>query len=236
MTDVFGEEFDVSINGTGDTTDQAYEDFYEVTTEQNLAIEMYDELCQQKGIKCKYISRTFKNVDDIFGEDLYSAFYDKDAFPVTLFPLDFTNYNPEAIFGKTQYTSSATPRFHIVKKRFTLEAQKWNLELVNPKPGDLILVEITDDIFELSFNEPSAQYYSSGIAYVWELMCERFRYAGEEFETNDERLDTIKDVDSFGINPDINAVITGDNVRIEVVEDPVDPIVDPDEGDIFDGC
>lgn len=233
----FGEEFDVSRHGTGPTVEDAFDEFYEITTEQNLAEEMYDELCEKYGLKCMYYSRVFHDIDGVFGEDRYSLFSSEFSFPVKLYALDFKKYNPSAAFNKSQYTTNDNPSFHIVKKRFQLEAQRHlGIEDFEPKPGDVFLIEMTDDVWQINFAEPEAQYYDRGRAFVWEFLCERYSFGGERFETGDDRLDTIEDVDNLGINPDPNAV-TGDNLRVNIIaNDPTDPIVDPDERDIWDGC
>lgn len=233
----FGEEYDVSRHGTGSTTSSAFEDFYETQTEQNLAEDMYDELCQKYGLKCWYFSRVFQNMDGIFGEDTHSLFSEEYSFPVKLYPLDFTKYNPSSAFNKSQYTTNDSPTFHVVKKRLAYEAQKHGLEDFEPKPGDIFLIEMTKDIWAINFSEPEAQYYDRGEAFVWEFMCERFSISGEEFNTGNEDLDTLKDVDNLNIYPDKDEV-TGDNLRLDdIADDKVNPIIDQDEEiDIWRGC
>jgi len=232
----FAEEFDVSKNQTDDTVKNAFEFFYSEESEQNLAEEMYDELCEKFGLKCQFYSRIFDDISGIFGEDRNSLFTSEYTFPIKLFPLDFTKYNPSSAFNKSQYTTNDYPRFHVVKKRFALESEKYLGESIEPKPGDIFLLEMTDDIWKFNFTEPEAQYYDRGKAFVWELMCERFSFSGETFETGDNRLDLIKDVDNLNIFPDKDSV-TGDNLRLdELVKDGLESFIDDSETDIFGGC
>lgn len=233
---VFGDILDVSRVGDQDN-DVIFDDFYETQSEQNLSEDMYDELCEKYGLKCQYVSRTMENVDGVIGEDLYSSFTGLMMFPVKLYPLDFRSYNPSAAFQKSQYTSNDKIRMHVVKKRIELEAKKHlGIDNFEPMPGDIFLIEMTNDIWRIEFNEPEAQYYDRGRAFVWEFRCQRFSYSGELMETGDDRFDSIQDVDNFDIIEDPENA-TGDNYRVKVAtEDPVDPIIDPDEDNFFEGC
>lgn len=232
---MFGDEYDVSRNNTGETVSKSFDEFYETESEQNLSISMYDELCQKYGLKCMYYSRVFHDIDGVFGEDRYSLFTSEFSFPIKLYAINFTKYNPSAAFNKTQYTTNDNPKFHIVKKRFALAAKKHlGIENFEPKPGDVFLIEMTDDVWQLNFTEPEAQYYDRGKAFVWEFMCVRYNFGGEKFETGDDRLDLIKDVDNLGINPDPDKV-TGDNLRVKSITSKT-LIVSPENKDIYGGC
>ena len=222
--------YDVSNSRNG--SDYINYRLYDSEEEQNLSETLYDECCQKYGLEVLWVRREFVNIDGIIGEDRYSLFSGENAFPLKLYALDFHNYNSDAFFAKTQITYPDKVRFHMTKNRFAAETERHFGRAVEPQIGDIFLINITNDIWVVNFNEPEAQYYERGRAYVWEFDCTRYIHSGENFETGNNELDFVVSVDDFDLNPPDK--VTGDNTRIDELEE-LNDIIDEDEIDIYGG-
>ena len=228
-------DYDVSKNSTGEEYTSL--NLYASETQQGLQESVYDEACQKYGLEVVYISRQFVEVDGVIGEDRHSLFSGDHSFKCKLYPLSFTNYNPTTVFAKSQPIIYDRAKFHIVKRRFLEDAERGTgIRDLDPQIGDIFKIVMTGDIFTVNFNEPEAQYYDRGKAFVWEFDCERETVTGDNYDTGDKEIDMLHDVDniSFAVDP---RAITGDNLRIEEEQNELtdNPIVDPDELDIYGG-
>lgn len=210
---LFAFDYDVSRNNTGSPNQNLY--LYNSPGQQSLQETLYDESCQKYGIEVIWISRQDGDVDGILGEDYNALYSGRFVFPLTIFPLDFTNYNPETFFERSQPTYKDKARFHIVKKRFTREADiHLGISDLQPQVGDLFQIKMTGDLFTVNFNEPESQYYDQGKAFVWEFRCIRKSVDGDNYDTGIESIDDTQFIDNLDYATDPEKV-TGDNLRIE---------------------
>ena len=93
-----------------------------------------------------------------------------------------TQYAP---FVKSYYNAEAGRPTHEDLKNLEGETSR-------PKEGDLIYFPFDDGIFEIKYVQFDQPWFQLGRGYVYELMCEKFEFSGESFETGYEEIDQAK--------------------------------------------
>jgi len=82
----------------------------------------------------------------------------------------------------------------VSKKRFKNETG-----LVRPREGDLIYLPLTKGLFEIKFVEHEKPFYQLGKNYVFALSVELFQYNHEIFETGQEEIDSLAELQKYSL-------------------------------------
>ena len=181
------------------------------TTEQNLLDSLVIEQIAMFGADFIYMPRKMLNLDKLLHESSKNAF--EFGMPIPMYVKTFSGYNNgmEMLtkFGvrasdevtlvmsrsawNTQYAPFVKSYYNSVAGRPT-SADLHNLEgeTSRPKEGDLIYFPFDDGIFEIKYVQFDQPWFQLGKGYVYELMCEKFEFSGESFETGYEEIDQAK--------------------------------------------
>ena len=85
----------------------------------------------------------------------------------------------------------------VSKSRFLQEVVSQEPGMSRPREGDLIAIPDTIDkrkrLFEISSVNAEEVFYQLGKLYTWELKCRAFSFAGEEFDTGVDSIDSYND-------------------------------------------
>lgn len=185
------------------------------TGEQGLIDDLVIEQINMFGFDCLYMPRRMINLDKLLHEASKNAF--EFAMPVPVYLKTFSGYNNgmEMLtkFGvrasdemtlvlsrsvwNTQYAPFVKGYYNAIGER-PPEALLNHLEgeTSRPKEGDLIYFPFDDGIFEVKYVQFDEPFFQLGRGYVYQLMCEKFEYSGESFETG------YNEIDNFMITPD----------------------------------
>lgn len=145
------------------------------------------EVTQQKGIPVKYLPRRLQKKDLVWGEDVLSSF--------------------DTVVSTKMYLNNATEfggsgdlfqKFGLnVDNRLTLTCQKDQLDSqlqVEPMPGDLILFEFNNKLFEVAHVEKERPaFFLFGEIMIYEFTLKLFDYSGEDMATGIDVLDSLNE-------------------------------------------
>jgi hypothetical protein len=74
-----------------------------------------------------------------------------------------------------------------------------------PKPGDLIYLPLTNDLFQISFAEHESVFYQLGYRYIWRIDVQKYDYSHEKMKTGKPEIDRVQqffeNVDSASNDP-----------------------------------
>lgn len=210
-----------------------YLDAYQNKSEQNLYDDLTVEAIKMYGMDVFYMPRETLERDNIFGEDIKSAFSDNYMIEMYLDSVDGFegDGNILAKFGM-QVKDSAT--LIVSKRRF--QETIWGQ--VRPVEGDLIFVPLSNSIFEINFVEHENPFYQVGKLFTYKLTVELFTYSHEAFDTGKTCIDNIND----DYDPSIQ-IDSADNEDIQTESDihtveennPKDTFENIDDADPFGG-
>ena len=186
------------------------------TGEQGLLDDLVKEQIAMFGADFLYMPRTMLNLDRLLHESSKNAF--EFAMPIPAYVKTFQGYqNGMEMLTKfgvrasdevtlvisrsvwnTQYAPFVKSYYNAKAGRPTTEDLK-NLEgeTSRPKEGDLIYFPFDDGIFEIKYVMFDQPFFQLGRGYVYELMCEKFEFSGESFETGYEEVDQAKTVPDY---------------------------------------
>ena len=181
------------------------------TTEQDLLDDLVIEQIAMFGADFLYMPRKMLNLDKLLHESSKNAF--EFAMPVPMYVKTFSGYNNgmEMLtkFGvrasdevtlvmsrsvwNTQYAPFVKSYYNAEAGRpTTADLENLEGETARPKEGDLIYFPFDDGIFEIKYVMFDQPFFQLGRGYVYELMCEKFEFSGESFETGYEEIDQAK--------------------------------------------
>ena len=191
------------------TTNPYFNSVYPGTsTEQNLVDSLVIEQIAMFGADMLYLPRKMLNLDKLLHESSKSAF--EFAMPIPLYVKTFSGYNNglemltkfgvrssdevTLVASRSVWNTSYAP---FIKSYYNAQAgrdPKSELnylegETARPKEGDIIYFPFDDSIFEIKYVMFDQPFFQLGKGYVYELMCEKFEYSGETFETGYEEVD-----------------------------------------------
>jgi hypothetical protein len=200
------------------------------TVETDLWESIYDESAQHFGVECIYLPRTFVNIDEIIGEDLYSVFEEHKIFKLRLYLTTSDMYSgSNEIIDVVGIMNLDETSFQCAKQRIAYEAER-QAGLLNfvPKEGDLIYCkDLNNDLFEVHAVEAEySQFYDRGRAYAYEFKCLKYAHGGDQFKTGNRELDNIPNMEAtneYGDNKVIDRHVKDVNL----------PVIDPSEIDFF---
>ena len=181
------------------------------SSEQGLLDDLVKEQIEIFGADFLYMPRTMMNLDRLLHESSKNAF--EFAMPIPAYVKTFQGYqNGMEMLTKfgvrasdevtlvisrsvwnTQYAPFVKSYYNAKAGRPTSDDLK-NLEgeTSRPKEGDLIYFPFDDGIFEIKYVMFDQPFFQLGRGYVYELMCEKFEFSGESFETGYEEIDQAK--------------------------------------------
>ena len=181
------------------------------STEQSLLDDLVKEQIEMFGADFLYMPRKMLNLDKLLHESSKNAF--EFAMPLPAYIKTFQGYqNGMEMLTKfgvrasdevtlvisrsvwnTQYAPFVKSYYNAEAGRPT-DADLKNLdgETSRPKEGDIIYFPFDDGIFEIKYVMFDQPFFQLGRGYVYELMCEKFEFSGESFETGYEEIDQAK--------------------------------------------
>jgi hypothetical protein len=175
-------------------------------TDQNLIEDLVIESIKIHGHDVLYMPRTLVKEDELFGEDVLSAF--NTAVPMEMYIESVDGFEGEGDFiSRFGLEIRDSISFAVSKKRFEQEiATITSPVLTRPMEGDIVYFPLTKGMFEIKFVEHEDPFYQSGKRYVYKLNCELFQYSQEDFDTGDTDIDKT---DSTRDDLAINVTFTG---------------------------
>lgn len=170
--------------------------------EQRLVEDLIIESIRINGMEMLYVPRTLVKVDPIFGEDPLSSFE-------KVFPIEMYFDNPSQGWQGDRYLISKfglemreTANFIVSRRRFNeavrydgynvLPITKLSEKEGRPKPGDLIYVPLTNDLFQINFAEHESVFYQLGYRYIWRIDVHKYDYSHEKIKTGKPEIDRIQ--------------------------------------------
>lgn len=166
-------------------------------SEQNLLQGLWTEAIQVQGRTFYYLPRKLQKKDNLFGEDVLSAFL--VAMPIEMYIDNFNGWQ-----GDQEIIS----KFGLeIRKQMILSVSvaRWKTEVANiasnmwvssrPQEGDLIYDPMTRALLEIKFTDHDDEFYQISKNYRYQLTCEIFRYSQETIATGIADIDTTADLD-----------------------------------------
>lgn len=208
--------------------------FKRESVDQNLIENLVIESIKIHGHDFLYIPRTLVNEDTLFGEDTISKF--ENAVEIEMYFSNVDGFEGEGdIITQLGFQINDSMSVVVSKKRFTEEFSHLT-DITYPKEGDLIHFPLTNGLFEIKYVETENPFYQAGKLYTYELTCDLFRYSHEDFDTGDDRVDslTTDQVDSVTGGITIPSDPFADNTTIETLGDGIFDFTENDpfsEGD-----
>ena len=178
------------------------------STEQSLIDDLVIEQIAMYGADILYMPRRMLNLDKLLHESSKVAF--EFAMPIPMYVKTFAGYNNgmemltkfgvrasdevTLVLSRSQFNTYYSP---FIKSYYNtiagrdVKSQLDHLagETSRPKEGDLIYFPFDDSIFEIKYVMFDQPFFQLGKGYVYELMCEKFEFSGESFETGYEQVD-----------------------------------------------
>jgi len=173
------------------------------------------EAIQQFGQPIKYMPRTLVKEDQLYGEDVLSAF-NTDSFEIEAYLENIDAFDGDGDFlSEYGVIIKDQAKIRLSRTRFDEEIVTAGLTIVRPREGDLIYLPMNNEIFEIKFVFDEDQFYPGGILPSYVLTCESFSYSMETINTGDPAVDKVSGVDlTDTITPNI-----GDNEEIQTQSD-----------------
>lgn len=195
-------------------------DFYRdrVQNEADLLESLMNEVVEKYGIPSKYLPANRRNVDQLLGDNLDTAF--DTAYDIVLLTPEVNGYvSTEFMFNKFGLTDRDEITFTIVQTQFD--------EIVGhaPEVGDLIFPSPINRIYEIKFVEDEGDtFLTLGRFFTYQLMCRVWVYSHEDLVTG------LDDIDKY--NGDVDNLRPGIPKDDDIANEKI-PVVDYTEDDPF---
>lgn len=179
-------------------TTNLYFNNFAFTQEQRLIEDLIIESIKIYGIEVKYMPRTLVAEDNLFGEDVLSAF--NDAYNIEMYIKSVDGFQGDGDFlSKFGLEIRDEMVLTVSQRRFgeeiiVLEDSPFGQEdtIVRPAEGDLLFFPLNGKIFEVKFVEHEAIFYQMGSLQTYDLTLELFEYSHERFDTGITEIDGIE--------------------------------------------
>jgi len=183
--------------------------------EQRLVEDLIVESIRINGMTVFYVPRTLVKLDPVFGEDPLSKFE-------KYFPIEMYFDNPSEGWQGDRYLISKfglemreQANFVVSRRRFNeairydgynaMPITKLSTKEVRPKPGDLIYLPLSNDLFQINFAEHESVFYQLGYRYIWRIDVQKYDYSHETIKTGKPEIDRVQqffeNVDSAANDP-----------------------------------
>lgn len=184
------------------------------TPTQDLVEDLTIEFIQSMGSDLRYIPREIVKLDNLFGEDVLSE-YD-EAYTIEMYWDNSQDWGGQGrFFSKFGLQDQRQIELIVSRKRFNEEVTANRPEIVKPRVGDIVLLQIENIApFNITWvEEYSLQQRQLNKPYSWKLTCELLQYSHEDHNTGVDVFDSISD-DFSNLNSVLNIPMT-DNETLE---------------------
>lgn len=174
--------------------------------EQRLYEDLIVESIQISGHDVYYLPREkWEETDLIFGENVNSYF--SKAYKIDMYINEVEGFKGDSEFF-SKFGLDIRDKTNVTVAKRTFEKYIPPNVTTRPREGDLVFIPVFNKIFEITFVEEDATFYSAGNRqpYLFELRMEAFRYANENLDTGIEEIDRIEDLSTYTIK----VTVTGD--------------------------
>lgn len=173
-----------------------YFNFHGTPREQNLVNSLIKEAIHINGLNMLYIPRKSVNFDQIYGEDVLSAF--EKTYELVFYVESSESYSGNnAFFGNMGFDIQSQSTLILSKDVFqeVVINADGSFDENGPNNGDLIYWPTTGRIFEIVDNEKYQLFYQLGKLYTYKLTVEFWDYSNEKLKTNLPEIDKKFDND-----------------------------------------
>ena len=177
---------------------------YSAKGEQRLYEDLINETIKQWGIDCFYLPRSSdSSIDLIFGDDPTKKF--SESYPVEVYVKNVDNFEGQELFSKFGLEIQHQMRFLMTTRSFKSRVPS---VYGRPREGDLVWLPNFQALFEIKFVNQQHFFYAFGNQnfYGFELVCERFRYSNERFDSGiieiQDAINTVVTTYNFIVNND----------------------------------
>lgn len=196
--------------------------------EQDLTESLIIESIQQRGVDVSYIKRDAIDEDKLLGEAPLSEF--KDNYIIEMYIDQVSQYNGDGdMYTAMGLSKSDHIEFLVSAKRFKEET-----DIDRPIENDLIYLDFSDSLWEISKVKQDRKYYQLGKNYVYRIVCNLFQYSHEDINidireeniseelSREDFISGVGILSELGINKDESEIIK--DVSDEVISfDPNNP-------------
>jgi hypothetical protein len=175
---------------------------YNAKGEQRLYEDLINETIKQWGIDCFYLPRSSESsIDLIFGDDPTKKF--NQSYPVEVYVKNVDSFEGQELFSKFGLEIQHQMRFMMTTRSFKSRVPS---VYGRPREGDLVWLPNFQALFEIKFVNQQHFFYAFGNQnfYGFELICERFRYSNERFDSGitevQDAVNTIATTYKFTVN------------------------------------
>jgi len=170
---------------------------FAASNEQGLYEDLIIESIRMYGEDMMYIPRVLTNYDKLLGEDDSSQY--NHAILVELYIKSIDGFTGDGNFmSKFGLQIRDQVVFSIAQRTFNQEVGIVT-DQVRPNEGDLIYFPLNRKCFQIKFVNKFEMFYQFGALQTWELTCELFEYANEQFNTGIAEIDAIQQNYSLNI-------------------------------------
>lgn len=168
-----------------------------VATEQDMVQKLWTEVIQIQGHTFYYLPRKLQKRDNLFGEDVLSAF--EVALPIEMYIDNFNNWEgDQEIISKFGLEIRKQMVLSVSVTRWATEVAKIasNMWVTSrPQEGDLIYDPMTRALMEIKQADHDDEFYQLNKNYRYQLTCELFRYGQETITTGIADIDVTSSLD-----------------------------------------
>ena len=164
-----------------------------VKSEQWLYEDIVIEALKMYGQDVYYIPRELIERDDLLNEEVESKF--SDAYQIEMYIENTEGFEGEGhLLSKFGLEIRDQANFIVSKRRWEKVVGLFNnnIQSIRPVEGDLIYLPLSRSIFEIKFVEHEKPFYQLKNVPVYQLQCELFEYASEQFDTGVSLVDDIQ--------------------------------------------
>lgn len=168
-----------------------------VVSEQNMVQKLWNEAIQIQGHTFYYLPRKLQKKDNLFGEDVLSAF--EVALPIEMYIDNFNNWEgDQEIISKFGLEIRKQMVLSVSRERWATEVAKISSNMwvsTRPQEGDLIYDPMTRALLEIKQSDHDDEFYQLHKNYRYQLTCELFRYSQESITTGIADIDVASSID-----------------------------------------
>ena len=164
-----------------------------VRSEQNLYEDIIIESMKIYGQDVYYLPRTIVNEDTITGEAIASSF--GSSYKIEMYLENTDGFDGEGdLFTKFGVEIRDEATFIVARKRWnqTVSSGNNNITVLRPKEGDLIYLELSNKIFEITHVEHESPFYQLSNLPTYKMRCQLFEYSGEDIDTGVVAINNVQ--------------------------------------------
>jgi hypothetical protein len=152
--------------------------------EQRIIEDLTIEAIKIHGQDFVYMPRTLVKEDELYGEDVQSAF--NTGVELEMYVESVDGFEGDGSFiSQFGLEIRDSVKLVVSKKRFEQEVTtlQSTVSILYPREGDLIYFPLTRGLFEIKFVEHENPFYQLNKLYTYSLSCELFQYSQEDIDT-----------------------------------------------------